>query len=267
MKKILLFLNSIIISTVSFAQNGRVGIGTSDPQQVLHVDAAKNNSTTTNRLDDVVITSNGQMGIGTIAPSKKLEIVTTTDNTINPTAIKIVDGTQRENAFLQSNANGVGQWFIQGSIKPIELGIWTKDDPVIASDNNGGVKSLNLKIVLTPGVWMVNFGATFKMNIGIPYWLHIYLSDTTTGRTKTKFNFLGHGGDNTGYAGLMVPNKTSSVGNANLISGSSIIEVLPPIDGSKTVEIWVVVENKPNSYWNFKANNWENYFYAVPLDL
>ena len=121
MKKILLFLNSIIISTVSFAQNGRVGIGTSDPQQVLHVDAAKNNSTTTNRLDDVVITSNGQMGIGTIAPSKKLEIVTTTDNTINPTAIKIVDGTQRENAFLKSDANGVGQWFIQGSIKPIEL--------------------------------------------------------------------------------------------------------------------------------------------------
>ncbi len=114
---------------------------------------------------------------------------------------------------------------------------------------------------------MVNFGATFKMNFNTPHWLHIYLSDTNTGRTMTKFNFLGHGGINTGYAGLMIPNKTASVGNANLISGSSIIEVLEPKDGSKTVVIWVVAENKPNNYWNFKADNWENYFYAVPLDL
>ena len=267
MKKILLFLNSIIISTMAFAQDGRVGIGTSDPKQVFHVDAAKNTSTNDNKtiLDDVVVTSTGQMGIGTISPSKKLEIVT-----INPTAIKIVDGNQQANAFLQSDANGVGTWFVQGSIKPIELGTWSKSDGILSSDYNGSnanVKSLNLKIELTPGVWMVNFGATFKMNFNTPHWLHIYLSDTNTGRTMTKFNFLGHGGINTGYAGLMIPNKTVGVGNANLISGSSIIEVLEPKNGSKTVVIWVVAENKPNNYWNFKADNWENYFYAVPLDL
>ena len=120
---------------------------------------------------------------------------------------------------------------------------------------------------MTAGMRVVNFGATFKMNFNTPHWLHIYLSDTNTGRTMTKFNFLGHGGNNTGYAGLMIPNKTAGVGNANLISGSSIIEVLEPKDGSKTVVIWVVAENKPNNYWNFKADNWENYFYAVPLDL
>ena len=272
MKKILLFLNSIIISTMAFAQDGRVGIGTSDPKQVFHVDAAKNTSTNDNKtiLDDVVVTSTGQMGIGTISPSKKLEIITTTDNTINPNAIKIVDGNQQANAFLQSDANGVGTWFVQGSIKPIELGTWSKSDGILSSDYNGSnanVKSLNLKIELTPGVWMVNFGATFKMNFNTPHWLHIYLSDTNTGRTMTKFNFLGHGGINTGYAGLMIPNKTVGVGNANLISGSSIIEVLEPKNGSKTVVIWVVAENKPNNYWNFKADNWENYFYAVPLDL
>jgi len=123
MKKILLFLNSIIISTMAFAQDGRVGIGTSDPKQVFHVDAAKNTSTNDNKtiLDDVVVTSTGQMGIGTVTPSKKLEIITTTDNTINPNAIKIVDGNQQANAFLQSDANGVGTWFVQGSIKPIEI--------------------------------------------------------------------------------------------------------------------------------------------------
>ena len=63
----------------------------------------------------------------------------------------------------------------------------------------------------------------------------------------------------------MIANKTSSVGNANLISGSSIIRV------KQNTTIKVLVENNqsdtaPKRNWNITNNNWENYFYAVPLD-
>lgn len=261
MKNKLFYISALLFSSLVFSQNGGVGIGTNSPQQVLHIDAAKNNTTGTNVSDDVVITSQGYMGVGTITPGKRLEI-----NKSTPGAIKIVDGTQKQNAFLMSDANGVGSWYQQGSVKPAVLGVWNADDPIIASSTGGGTKNLNISINLTPGVWVVNFGATFKMGSSVttPYWLHLYLSDTTGSRTKTTFDFLGSGGNNTGYAGLMIPSKTLSVGNANLLSGSSIIRV------KENTTLWVLAENiyntSPVINWNFKANNWENYFYAIPLD-
>ncbi len=263
MKNNLYYLISLCLSTLVFSQNGKVGIGTNSPQQVLHVDASKNTiigTPSTNISDDIVITPQGYMGIGTLTPSKRLEINSTTNG-----AIKIVDGTQQQNAFLLSDANGVGSWYVQGSIKQIVLGNW-QNIPTITSDNSGGTKYIFVSINLTPGVWMVNFGGTFKMNdVTTPYWLHIYLSDSEIGRTNSTFDFLGSGGSNTGYAGLMIANKTSGVGNANLISGSSIIKV------KQNTTIKVLVENNqsdiaPKRNWNVTNNNWENYFYAVPLD-
>ncbi len=269
MKNNFIYCGALVLSSFLTAQTGKVGIGTNAPQQTLHIDPAKNTVGTpsTNTNDDVVVTSQGYMGIGTVNPSARLEIKSNT-----PNAIKITDGTEKQNAFLRSDANGVGSWYLQGSIKPIELGVWTPSDPIIRSGPAGAsTVNLNVSITLTPGIWMVNFGATFKMsNVSTPYWLHLYLSESTTSRVNTNFDYLGGGGNNTGYAGLMIPNKTAAVGNANLISGSSIIRVKP----NQTVKLWVLAENfntstNPSSSvvnWNFKADNWENYLYAIPLD-
>lgn len=260
MKNIILYLGSLLLSSSVIAQSGGVGINTSSPQQVLHIDAAKNTVGNANTSDDVVVTSQGYMGIGTIAPSKRLEI-----NSATPKAIKIMDGTQKQNSFLMSNTNGVGTWYQQGSVKPVILGTWPSTVTTIVSNNKGGTQYSNVFITLTPGLWVVNFGATFKMgNVADPFWLHLYLSDSTTGRTNTSFDFLGAGGNSTGYAGLMIPNKSLGVGNANLLSGSSVIRV------KQDTTLYVLVENlhsdTPIINWNFTTSNWENYFYATPLD-
>ncbi|KFF24000.1 hypothetical protein [Chryseobacterium vrystaatense] len=63
-------------SVLSFAQ---VGINTSNPQTVYHVDGGKDNPltgvpTAAQQLNDFVVTSAGNVGIGTIVPQKKLDI-------------------------------------------------------------------------------------------------------------------------------------------------------------------------------------------------
>lgn len=266
MKKYIFYLSTFIITSSLFAQNGKVGFGTSVPQQTLHIDAASNtpaNSTTTNISDDVVVTSQGYLGIGTTVPNKRLEINATAPNG----AIKIVDTTEKQNAFLKSDADGIGSWYVQGSIKPIQLGVWSQYNQIIFSDNTGGIKDLQIYIDLTPGIWMINFGATFKASDSVskPFWMHLYLSDKTTSRSNTTFSYMGSAGNNTAYAGLIMQNRTVAVGNANFMTGSTIIKV------NQDTRIWVLAENINRSIpdvanWTFKADNWENYFYAMPLD-
>lgn len=66
----------ICTAVLSFAQ---VGINTSNPQTVFHVDGGKDNPTTgaptaAQQVNDVVVTAAGNVGIGLIAPQKKLDI-------------------------------------------------------------------------------------------------------------------------------------------------------------------------------------------------
>lgn len=272
MIKKIVFSGLFLISIFAYSQNGKVGIGTKSPQQVLHIDAAKNTpagSTTSNVADDVVVTQQGYLGIGTVNPTKRLEIQSTTSKN---GAVKIVDGTQQNNAFLQTDGNGLAQWYVQGSIKSIVLG---RFEGVATNSTNGATyRDIKASITLTPGIWMVNFGGTFKISndVKTPYWIHAWLSDTQgqkidTDPEKTNITFLGPAGSGTGYAGLMIPGQIGKSGNANLLTGSTIIKV-----GNKipTTTIWVTLENvhtsNPNQNWQFFGGNWENYFFAVPLD-
>ncbi|MBB6371526.1 hypothetical protein [Chryseobacterium shigense] len=54
----------------------QVGINTSAPEAILHVDGQKNTvpSTSTSYYDDVVITSSGNMGVGTKLPKTRLDL-------------------------------------------------------------------------------------------------------------------------------------------------------------------------------------------------
>ncbi len=104
MKKNILTQITLLLSFYTF---GQVGIGTTNPQGILHIDAATNTvlGTTSTHTDDFIITSTGNVGIGTLAPSTKLEI-----NSSTAGSIKIVDGTQGEGKVLVSDATGIGTW-------------------------------------------------------------------------------------------------------------------------------------------------------------
>ena len=73
MKKTIIILSIILpINLIS-----QVGIGTKNPEAAFHIDAAKNNDTTSNSikyLDDVVVTEDGKMGVGNINPITRLDV-------------------------------------------------------------------------------------------------------------------------------------------------------------------------------------------------
>ncbi|MDM1548835.1 hypothetical protein HX096_13335 [Empedobacter falsenii] len=104
MKNIYLIL-SFLITTALFAQ---VGVGTTNPQQVLHIDASMNNDSSTQNIyeDDVVVTAEGKLGVGTINPITKVDLrsKTLTDNVIaiGPTT---QTATQAKEGALQYNGN------------------------------------------------------------------------------------------------------------------------------------------------------------------
>lgn len=71
-----IFIYGILFPILGFSQN--VGIGTTAPQQVVHIDAQKNNNnaapTPTQAQDDVVFTNQGYVGVGTITPIARLDV-------------------------------------------------------------------------------------------------------------------------------------------------------------------------------------------------
>lgn len=76
MKKNLLL--SVCLISVFWAKS-QVGINTTNPQGVFHVDAGKDNPVTgapnaSQQLNDFVVTSTGNVGIGTTTPAAKMEI-------------------------------------------------------------------------------------------------------------------------------------------------------------------------------------------------
>lgn len=92
---------------VAFSQ---VGINTTNPLGILHIDGAKDNpaSGTPNasqQANDIVATADGRLGIGTLSPTARLEL-----NTASGSALKITDGTQGIGKVLTSDASGLAIW-------------------------------------------------------------------------------------------------------------------------------------------------------------
>ncbi|GAA4162865.1 hypothetical protein GCM10022217_31070 [Chryseobacterium ginsenosidimutans] len=90
MKKKLILICSLATFSATFAQ---VGVNTTNPQGVFHVDGAKDNNsggtpTTTQQLNDFVVTSTGNVGIGTTTPSAKIEI---NSGTVNTSGLKLTN--------------------------------------------------------------------------------------------------------------------------------------------------------------------------------
>jgi hypothetical protein len=76
MIKRLIIVSSLLLFTVHHAQ---IGMNTPNPQTILHVDGAKDNTTSgvptaAQQANDFSVTSTGNVGVGTIAPTEKLDI-------------------------------------------------------------------------------------------------------------------------------------------------------------------------------------------------
>ncbi|WP_048508978.1 hypothetical protein [Chryseobacterium sp. FH2] len=77
MRKKIILLGLLVIAPLAYSQ---VGINTSNPQGMLHIDGAKDNPETgapnaIQQANDFTVTSAGKVGIGTIIPSSNLHII------------------------------------------------------------------------------------------------------------------------------------------------------------------------------------------------
>lgn len=127
MKNIFFIVAMLFILTTECIS--QIGINTTNPKALLHIDGASSvattnpetgNVTSVHAIDDVVITDLGNVGIGTISPSVKLDI-----NSTSVGAIKITDTTEGINKMLVSDANGVGSWAsVAGSWYAVLQGRW-----------------------------------------------------------------------------------------------------------------------------------------------
>lgn len=76
MKRKLLSAFGVLVTCLMYSQ---VGINTSNPQTILHVDGAKDNAVTgaptaAQQVNDFSVTSSANVGIGTTTPSQKLDV-------------------------------------------------------------------------------------------------------------------------------------------------------------------------------------------------
>ena len=261
---------SLCILGFALTAKAQVGVNTTYPRGIFNVDGAKNNTTATDAptiatesTDDVVVEKEtGNVGIGTATPAVKLDIETAGTSATPVAGFKLADGTQAANRVLMSNADGVGSWRTPASIKPVAFGTFPIIEQFIVSDGGTAPKYTQVSIELSRGKWVVNAGLTMLANYNTAnngkYWIHSYLSSSTTSVQQTGFTHLGPSGTNTCYAGII----TNSGGvEINFINGASVIDVT-----AETVTLYLFIENAPIGRWQYPTGAYENYFYAVPVN-
>lgn len=290
MKKNILFY--ILTTLSSISAYSQIGIGTTSPQGVLHIDAAKNTTVGTpisNVNDDVIIDVKGNIGIGTM-PATYLTKDTAGNLTVvndiklnilsaTPGAIKIVDGTQLDKRVLVSDANGVGTWqklrnFTNVESGTVETATTQYPNPTLSSSSGPAYKYSNTKIVLSEGRWLINSGLTIMVNNNSStnnvntYWLNTALSDDPASSSLTNgpttFSYVGNAQRN--FGGNMIKGGN---GNFNFITGSTVIDV-----HQDNTTVYLMIQNvytDPSDTtktisWNFNSGNLENYFYAIPTN-
>lgn len=94
----------IFITFIYLAVNAQVGINISQPTGVFHIDPKGNTPTVT--TDDVLVDANGNLGLGTVTPTAKLHLNVPTGST----ALRIVDGNEKIDRVLLSDAAGNASW-------------------------------------------------------------------------------------------------------------------------------------------------------------
>ncbi|SHK82804.1 hypothetical protein [Chryseobacterium polytrichastri] len=258
MRKVIL-LFPLIISEIISAQ---IGVSTSNPQGIFHIDGGKDNSSTESpsvlqQSNDFIVTSTGNTGIGTTAPIAKLDIISNTAG-----AIKITDGTQGSDKVLMSDASGIGTWKIPASIRATANGVFPSPSLNVSSNGSGTIYS-NVYIDLTEGKWALNAGLTISNSSNTNrIWLHAYLSTSQSSVQRIGFTHLGPATTSTSYAAVIFPYVgAGNDGTLSMLSGSSVINVTVP-----SVRVYLLIENKATGSWAYGTGAYENYFYGIPLN-
>ncbi|CAA7196528.1 hypothetical protein [Chryseobacterium potabilaquae] len=151
----------LILVLLSARLLGQVGINTSNPQDALHIDGAKDNPITGmpsigQQANDVIATSTGNVGVGTATPSTRLDINSTTAG-----AIRILDGSQSGGRVLTTDSNGVGTWqdpVVGGGITTITGVTPQTITPYAKTTDASDTKYMNSYIDLTTGKWFIYMG-------------------------------------------------------------------------------------------------------------
>ena len=182
MKFLLLFaFYALFFTENSFSQ---VGINTSQPQGVFHIDSKNNTSGAMNTSDDVIVTSQGFLGLGTVTPNAALHIKTTGTQKDPVSAFKLQDGSEKTGKYLVSDADGVGSWVsvVNGSSARGVLG-----DGVTLNLYTAGVHNTfydtKSYIDLPTGRWMVYVVMRMPIvdtNDNSSYWLRTSFSDSNS---------------------------------------------------------------------------------------
>ncbi len=132
--------------------SAQMGINTNKPQQLFHIDGAKDNKQiplSSAMIDnDVVVTNTGRMGIGELAPSVKMNIKSVSF----AKGFRLADGTEGDGKMLTSiNSTGDANW---------KARLQTK---VVLSDGGGftgrvssDMAYINRQVTLEPGRWLIN---------------------------------------------------------------------------------------------------------------
>lgn len=106
--KYTILLILLICPIILYAQIN-VGVMNQAPEDLLHIDAAENNSSApigNKYLDDVIFTKEGKLGIGVNAPQNTIHIHSSGAQPV----FKLEDGTQQNGYLLTSDADGYASW-------------------------------------------------------------------------------------------------------------------------------------------------------------
>lgn len=206
MKKNVIIVCLMVLGSLSHSQ---VGINTSNPRGVFHVDGGKDNPISgspgiAQQLNDFTVTSSGSVGIGTVSPGAKLEI----NNGTSPGALKLIDGTQGANKVLTSDVAGVATWRSSASITPTVLGVFPSATTIASNGAATSFRYSQIFIDLPRGKWIVSAGLAFT-NIGATGFLNAFLSSAQNSVIQSGFTHLGPAGVLTGY-GVPLTAATSS---------------------------------------------------------
>ncbi len=128
-KKIYYILLLFCIASTILLQAQSVGIQTTQPQGIFHVDPKQDTSGSINTSDDVVVDSSGRLGIGEINPQQRVDI----DGTF-----QLMDGTQALNRVLVSDNLGRASW---GAEHFNSISVWTLNSP------SGGIDIANTSTI------------------------------------------------------------------------------------------------------------------------
>ena len=172
-KKVFSAFGVLITTCLMYSQ---VGINTSNPQTILHIDGAKDNAVTgaptaTQQVNDFSVTSAANVGIGTITPSQKLDVasgnvrirdINTNIGVGGTDRVVVADGTGvlktiNFNDYSLFHARlASDQSHVSGNITTLLFATPLATSPYYAYNNTTGVLTFN-----QPGNYLVTLQASF----------------------------------------------------------------------------------------------------------